>query len=58
MTDNDGRPREDGVRWAEQYERAAKYTHYQVMLDERPDIDAVVIATPDHTHAVIAAAAM
>jgi predicted dehydrogenase len=56
--DRDGNPREEGVRWAEQYERTAKYTDYRVMLEERPDIDGVVIATPDHTHAVIAAAAM
>ncbi len=58
MTRGDGTPREEGVRWSEQYERAAKYTHYEAMLDEQPDIDAVLIATPDHTHAVIAAAAM
>ena len=54
----DGKPREKGVRWQEQYQKARKYTHFQAMLDEQPDIDAVVIATPDHTHAVIAAAAM
>jgi predicted dehydrogenase len=58
MTDSDGEPREKGVRWAAQYQRAAKYTHFEAMLDEQPDLDAVVIATPDHTHAVIAAAAM
>lgn len=56
--DGDGNPREKGVRWKEQYEQAAKFTHFQAMLDEQPDIDAVLIATPDHTHAVIAAAAM
>ena len=57
-TASDGTSREQGARWAEQYERAAKYTDYRVMLDAQTDIDAVLIATPDHTHAVIAAAAM
>ncbi len=58
MTDGDGEPREEGVRWAEQYERARKYTDFRVMLEQEADLDAVVVATPDHTHAVIAAAAM
>ncbi len=58
MTERDGTPREQGVRWAEQYGRARKYTDYRVMLQEEPDLDAVVVATPDHTHAVITAAAM
>jgi predicted dehydrogenase len=57
-TDGNGDPREQGVRWKEQYTNAKKYTHFRTMLDEQPDIDAVLIATPDHAHAVIAAAAM
>ena len=40
------------------YPGAKQYRDYRVMLDERPDIDAVVIATPDHSHAMIAMAAM
>ena len=38
--------------------RARRFADFRVMLDEMPDIDAVVVATPDHAHAVIANAAM
>lgn len=37
---------------------AKRYKDFRVMFDEVEDIDAVVIATPDHTHASIAMAAM
>ena len=40
------------------YPDARFYTDYRVMLEKQKDIDAVVIATPDHTHAVITMAAM
>ncbi len=40
------------------FPQAAKYKDYREMLAEQKNIDAVVIATPDHTHAVIAAACM
>ena len=42
----------------EKYPQAKKYTDFRVMLEKQKDIDAVIIATPDHTHAVIALAAM
>src|SRR4029077_18322215 len=38
--------------------RATRYQDYRQMLDRQKDIDAVVIATPDHMHATIALAAM
>jgi predicted dehydrogenase len=41
-----------------QYPRAKKWHDFRKMLDEQKEIDAVVIATPDHTHAVIAMAAI
>ncbi len=42
-----------------QYEKARRFRDYRVMLDEMGSgIDAVVIGTPDHTHAVIALEAM
>ncbi|MCF7849011.1 MAG: Gfo/Idh/MocA family oxidoreductase [Kiritimatiellales bacterium] len=40
------------------YPQAKLYTDYRTMLEKQPEIDAVVIATPDHTHAVISMAAM
>ncbi len=40
------------------YPAAKVYKDFRVMLDKQKDMDAVVIATPDHTHAVIASAAM
>jgi len=38
--------------------KAARYTDFREMLERQKDIDAVVVATPDHMHASIALAAM
>ena len=38
--------------------KAKRYTDYRKMLEKQKDIEAVVIATPDHMHAPIALAAM
>lgn len=40
------------------YPQAAFYTDFRELLEKQKDLDAVMIATPDHTHAVIAAAAI
>jgi predicted dehydrogenase len=40
------------------FPKAKKYTDFRKMLEKQKDIDAVVIGTPDHTHAVIAMMAM
>ena len=41
-----------------QIPKAKRYTDYREMLAKQKNIDAVVVATPDHTHALIALAAM
>ncbi|MBM3892044.1 MAG: Gfo/Idh/MocA family oxidoreductase, partial [Verrucomicrobia bacterium] len=40
------------------YPNAKVHTDYRQMLEKQKDIDAVVIATPDHTHAIISMVAM
>ena len=42
----------------ERYPSARRYRDYREMLAAERDLDAVVIATPDHTHAVISMAAI
>src|SRR5687768_8859434 len=60
---NARRPRVDNAaalrRFAgEQIPRLKRYRDYRELLDKQKDIDAIVVATPDHMHAVIALAAM
>ncbi|MDR2389294.1 MAG: Gfo/Idh/MocA family oxidoreductase [Tannerellaceae bacterium] len=40
------------------YPKAKTYTDFREMIDKEKEIDAVLIGTPDHTHAVIASYAM
>jgi predicted dehydrogenase len=40
------------------FPHAATYSDFRVMLEKEPKLDAVVVSTPDHTHAAVAAAAM
>ncbi len=41
-----------------EFPKAKKYKDFRLLLDEMKDIDALTISTPDHTHAVVANAAM
>jgi len=40
------------------YEKAAKYRDFRRLLEKEKGVDAVTVTTPDHTHAVIAMAAI
>ena len=46
------------ARTFSKYPKAETFKDYRVLLDRRKDIDAVVIATPDHMHAPITVAAL
>jgi predicted dehydrogenase len=51
--------REGAQRFVQQnLARLQKYRDYRQMLEKQKDIDAVIIATPDHMHAPIASLAM
>ena len=44
------------ARTFKEYPQAKVYGDYRVMLEKQKDFDAVIVATPDHSHAVIAMA--
>jgi predicted dehydrogenase len=54
----EGNPRPEGIKLQEQFGKAKRYADWRQMLDKQKDVEGVVIATPDHNHAVIAKAAM
>jgi len=51
-------PDPQAVKLQEAYTKAKKYDDFRTMFDKQKDIDAVVIATPDHLHAIAAYTAM
>ena len=58
LVDNNGNIREGREALSAAYQKAVRYSDFRVMLEKQKDIDAVVIATPDHTHATAASVAM
>ncbi len=54
----DQRALEEGQKLQALYTKAKKYADFREMVDKEKGIDGVVVATPDHLHAVIAARAM
>jgi len=40
------------------YPKAQQYKDFRTMLEKQKDIDAVIVATPDHSHAVVGLAAI
>ncbi len=50
--------RQQAVKLSEAYKAAKRHTDFRKMLETQKDIDAIVVATPDHTHAVIGKTAM
>jgi predicted dehydrogenase len=48
----------EATKLQEAYTKAKKYDDFRTMFDKQKDIDAVVIATPDHLHAIAAYHAM
>jgi predicted dehydrogenase len=51
-------PNPQAAKIQEAYGKAKRYADFRKMLEAQKDIDAVLVATPDHTHAIIAKAAM
>ena len=58
MLDKTGALKADRVELKAAYDKAERFGDYRRMFDKRKDIEAVVIATPDHHHALVARMAM
>ena len=58
LKDDQKKDRPEGIALKQKFDKAARYSDFREMLDKQKDIDGIVIATPDHLHAVVAKAAM
>ncbi len=54
----DGQPNQNAIKLQEAYGKAKRHADFRKMLEQQKDIDGVIVATPDHTHAVVAKTAM
>jgi predicted dehydrogenase len=53
-----GGPSPQALALRDAYTKARRHADFRRMLEQQSDIDAVLVATPDHTHAVVAQRAM
>ena len=58
IRDKDGTVRPERVALKAAYDAAPHYADFRKMLDERKDLDAVIIATPDFKHSEHTVAAL
>jgi predicted dehydrogenase len=58
LSDKEGKIRPEREALKAAYDQTERFVDYRQMFDKRRDIEAVVIATPDHHHAVAARMAM
>src|ERR1700722_11400166 len=56
--DEHGKLRPGGAQLREQFGKAKRYADFREMLAKEKTLDGIMVATPDHLHAVIALAAM
>jgi predicted dehydrogenase len=57
--DNPNRPPSaETLALRDKYQKATKYVDFREVLAKQRDLDAVIVATPDHMHATVAVAAM
>jgi len=54
----DGTVNPDAIKLKANYDKAKRYTDWRQLMADQKTFDAVIVATPDHNHAVIANAAM
>ncbi|HEY4319717.1 MAG TPA: Gfo/Idh/MocA family oxidoreductase [Gemmatimonadales bacterium] len=55
---NGKQPEASALALRDQFAKARRYADFREMLDKQKDIDGIVVATPDHAHAIIAKSAM